>query len=180
MKRLSMKSRTQIPGGLRIGLWLLALVCVIGTAGCQYKLGSGSPRVLDSIAVKPVLNDTHVPQFEPLLDGQIREKLLEGGMRIVPESAADAILQVRVTGYERDLSSVRSDDSGLALSYGLRMKAEVTLTLANGDLLLDRVPVEIHREAFVESGAQVAEYQTLPVIARDLAERIRRRVMDTW
>lgn len=175
-----MNNRTQTSWCLRIGLWLLALVCVMGTTACQYKLGSGSPRTIHSIALKPVLNDTHVPQFEPLLDGQIREKLLEGGMRIVPESAADAILQVRVTSYDRDLSSVRSDDSGLALSYGLRMKAEVTLTMADGELLLDRVVVEIHREAFVESGAQVAEYQTLPVIARDLAERIRRRVMDTW
>lgn len=175
-----MSTRVQNAGILSRLPWLLLAAMLLVATGCQYKLGGGSPQTIRSIAIKPVLNDTSVPQFEPLLDAQIRERLIDGGLSIVPEAAADAVLQVRAVEYGRDLSSVRSDDSGLALSYGLQMRVEVTLIAADGKLLLDRVPVEIHREAYIESGVQVAEYQTLPVIARDLAERIKRRVLDTW
>lgn len=175
-----MKQTMKRWGGTRAVFFPFLILGIFITTSCQYQLGRGSAHNIQSIAIKPVLNETQIPQFEPLLDAQLRERLIKSGIQIRPEGSADAILEVRVTQYDRDLSSVRSDDSGLALSYGLDIGVEITLSRPDGALLLDRAPVRIHRETFVEDGAQVAEYQTLPVIARDLAVRIQRRILDTW
>ncbi len=163
-----------------VAVCLWAWVGLLGLSSCNYHMGRGSQPAFHTLTVLPVLNQTMLPQVEPLLDAQLREQLLRAGTRIVDREKADATLQVTLVEFDRELGAVQQDDSGLARSYSLRLRAELTLTRADGTVLLNRASVEIRREPLVDEGVQVAEYQTLPIIARDLAQRISRRILDTW
>lgn len=164
----------------RQACWGLLLSACLLFGACQYRVGTGSQRQFDSLALLPIQNETLLPQAEALLDSQIRDQLLRAGISIVPESRADVVLLVRLVHFDRELTAVRSDDPDLALSYGLTLRAELTLRDRSGELILEDVPVEITRESLAIEGVQVADYQTLPVMMRDLSLRIRRRVLDRW
>jgi outer membrane lipopolysaccharide assembly protein LptE/RlpB len=156
-----------------------ALVALV-LSSCNYHQGRGGQPAFHTLAVSPILNQTMLPQVEPLLDAELREQLLRAGTRIVNKEKADAVLQVTLVEFDRELGAVQEGDSGLARSYSLKLRAEVTLTKADGTVLLNRAPVEVRREPMVDEGVQTAEYQTMPVITRDLAQRICRRILDTW
>jgi hypothetical protein len=88
---------------------------------------------------------------------------------------------VAISDYHREVATVREGDTGLARKFTLTFGATCTLrdNRAEKVLFADR-PVSTHRDAFTDGGQLQSEYQTLPLLAESLADRIAHTVLDVW
>ena len=162
---------------------LLAALASLAFAGCaHYHAGAPAAPGFSSIYVAPVANATFAPQAAALVTTQVREALARDGRVPLAGDApgADVRLAVKLTAYDRDVAAVRHDDTGRARKYAVALTAEVTLTDRAGKALVDRRPVRVVRDVFLDSGQQPTEYQTLPLLANALATEITHVVLDTW
>ncbi len=165
-----------------ITTWLVALACF--ASGCShYRLGTDGKLTFQRLYVAPVGNDTSLPQVIALVSTSIRESLLRDGRVVLVDSPdeADAVLSVTLTGYGREVATVRPDDTGLARKFNLNLNARCTLRdQRNGTVLFADRALSSRRQIFTDSGQLQAEYQTLPLLATSLAENIRNAVLDVW
>jgi hypothetical protein len=176
----------------RRGIFLSLLVILLGTGGCShYQLGTNGKLTFSTLYVEPVTNKTMVPQAQAILSAQLRERLLRDGRVTLVNSpqAADATLQVVITNFRREVATVREGDTGLARKFTLNFGASCTLyDNRTGKPLFENRPVSTHRDAFtgderagVFVGDQLqSEYQTVPLLAESLADRIAHAVLDVW
>ncbi|PTY07255.1 hypothetical protein DB347_08075 [Opitutaceae bacterium EW11] len=168
-------------------------------AGCaHYQLGTQGKLTFQSIYVEQVGNSAGIPQATPLFTAQVRNALLRDGrvsLASGPESA-DVTLSVDLKNYARHVATVRRSDTGLARTFDIDLEAVCTLRdNRTGKTLFEKRPVSATREVFtsdapVERGPngqpifvsrQVsAEYQTLPLLAETLADRVSHAVLDVW
>lgn len=158
-----------------------ALLCL---AGCShYQLGTESKLAFSTLYVEPVANRTLLPQAQAIVSTQLREALGRDGRVALVNSAAeaDATLTVVIRNYHRDVRAVREDDTGLARKFSLVLETECTLhdNRASRDLFTGRV-VSVTRDAFTDSGQLQSEYQTLPLLAEALAQKVSHTVLDVW
>ncbi|MBI3887385.1 MAG: hypothetical protein HY302_16890, partial [Opitutae bacterium] len=94
---------------------------------------------------------------------------------------AEAVLRVNLTGYTRDVVVVRPDDAGLARRFELTLRALATLTdNRTKQTLFEQRPLAVKRGAFTDGGQIQSEYQTLPLLAAQLADDTVHAVLDTW
>jgi hypothetical protein len=160
-----------------VGLAVLA-------AGCaHYRLGTGSEIKFATLFVAPVKVDTQIPQAQAVVTTQLREAFLKDGRIALTNSPfeADAMLQVTLTGIEREIGVYRQDDTGLARRVDVSLKAQVTLTdRRTGKPYFERRPVVAKRGVFSDGGLVPAEYQNLPLLAEQLAGETVHAVLDTW
>lgn len=159
---------------------LLAL-CSAGCAG--YRLGTGSHLEFASLHVAPVQMRALVPQAQPLLTSAVREAFLKDGRVTIATSreAAEATLQIVVRDYRRDIATVRPGDTGLARKFIVTLAVDATLTSTrDGSAFFSNRRLEAKRDVFTDSGQQHAEYQILPLLAQDLADKLTHAVLDTW
>ena len=168
----------------RIGTWLLVLAAACLLAGCTaYQFGTGSQPKFATLYLAPVNGETPLPQAQALFTTQLREAFIRDGRVALVGSAeaADAVLQVSVTGYDRTVALSRPDDTGLARRFDVSLRARATLTdNRSKQNYFIRRPLAAKRGVFTDSGLVPAEYQALPLLAEQLAAATLHAVLDTW
>ncbi|MFP4069621.1 MAG: LPS assembly lipoprotein LptE [Verrucomicrobiota bacterium] len=178
-----------IPAG---ALLLLLAACLL--PGCaHYRPGAGAELPFDSIYIRPAENESFAPQAQALVSAQIRERFIRDGRVkvLADESEADAVLLVTLTEYDREAGARRGDDTVTATDFDVRLRALVSLYSSEqgGFLFADR-EIEESTVAYVDNpyddapeatqGYHQAEYQAMPRLARDLANRITDEVLGAW
>ena len=164
--------------------WLGCVAALSLAAGCShYRLGAASPLRFSTLHVAVVKNETALPQTVALATTELREAFLKDGrVRLVNSAAeADAVLTVTLLDYTRGVAVVRADDTGLGRRFDLTLSARATLEdNRNRKILFQDRPLVAKRGAFTDSGQLQAEYQTLPLLASQIAEEARKAVLEQW
>jgi hypothetical protein len=183
----------------RLFSWIVgASILLLAPSCAHYQLGTSGKLGFQTIYVDQVQNTANLPQATALFATQIREALLRDGrvtLATSPESA-DVVLHVDLNNYARRVATVRRSDTGLARSFDIELQALCTLKdNRSGKNLFEKRPIAATREVFtsdsnVERGASgepifvsrqlQAEYQTLPLLASALADRVSHAVLDVW
>ena len=153
-------------------------------AGCaNYRLGQPAELPFRTLYVAPVANDSYAPQVQVPLSNSIIDLFLnDGTVRITQnQHTADAILEVTVSEYERDVSTTDEDDTFLARSYNVTLRADCTLKdQRTGTIYFENRSVSASNRVFFDSGFQPSEYENMPRLTRDLAREVRNLVLSTW
>lgn len=172
--------------GRRRRILLPALLCLagVGLAACaHYQLGTRTKLTFATLYVAPVENHAMLPQAQAIVATAVREALLRDGRVTLVSSpeAADVTLRVTLTGYNREMTAANPADTGLARKFALHLHATCTLTdnRAHRPLFAGR-DVTVTRDAYTDSGQLQAEYQTVPLLADALADRVAHAVLDVW
>jgi hypothetical protein len=163
---------------------LLVVAAGLGLAGCAgYQLGTGTAPKFATLYVAPVTTEALIPQARELVGTQVREAFIRDGRVQLVDSpaAADAILEISLSGYDRQVAVSRQDDTGLARRFDVSLRAQATLTNAHTkDAYFARRPLTAKRGVFTDSGLVPSEYQALPLLAQQLANEVTHAVLDTW
>jgi Lipopolysaccharide-assembly len=177
--------RPRHPG--RLGVF--AFINLIGLSlwsltGCaHYQLGTASRLAFATLYVAPVGNHAMLPQAQTVFATEIRDALLKDGrvsLVATPETA-DAVLRVSLVGYDRQMAAANPADTGLARKFVLNLHALCTLTdRRTGKPLFVNREIQASRDAYTDSGQLQAEYQTLPLLAATLADKVTHAVLDVW
>lgn len=161
---------------------VFAIVFFLG--GCAgYQLGTGSAPKFSTLFIAPVTTETLIPQAQVLVTTQLREAFSRDGRITLVNSAeaADAVLTVALSGYNRDVAVARQDDTGLARRFDVTLQARATLTdNRTKQALFTQRPLVAKRGVFTDSGLVPSEYQALPLLAEQLAKEATHAVLDTW
>ncbi len=167
----------------RVAFSLSLVALALGASCSHYQLGTGGSLSFHTLYVAPVQNKTLLPDARPLLSTRLRETFLRDGRVSLVNSpeAADATLTVVITDYHRDAVTAREGDTGLARKFNLTLGTTCTLRDNRGakNLFENRV-VSVQRESFTDSGQLQSEYQTLPLLAESLADKLTHLVLDVW
>lgn len=166
---------------MRVGFLLFGLLCM---GGCQaYRLGPPAALPFDTLYVAPVENATYIAQAQaPVTEAIIQAFLQDTTVRIIQdESTADAVLTVVLSDYNRYVSATRDDDTQLARSFTLSLRALCRLVdRRTGAVYFDNREVTARTEGFFDSGFQPAEYENVAKLARELGRDIRGVVISVW
>jgi len=163
---------------------LLALCSGLGLSACSnYALGPGGSRSFRTLYVAPVENNSDAAQAAALTSSLLRDAFVRDGRVALVDSPeeAEATLQLVLTQYGREVATVRPGDTGLARKFALTLDGTVTLVdRSTGRTLLNARPVQAVRDAFTDSGQQQAEYETLSLLADELARQVSHATLDEW
>jgi len=162
----------------------ILLLSVLAWTGCaNYQLGRQAPLPFERLYVAPVVNDSFAPQAQAVLTEQLaRQFLTSGAVTLVksPEQA-DAILTVTIVDFRREVAATQDDDTGLGESFLLYMTSNSDLVDAEtGKPYFKARRNRAEVRTLIDSGLQPAEYQSMPVLTRDLARSIKETVLSTW
>ena len=172
----------------RAAAGVMRFACVAGLslmlAACaHYRLGTGARTGFSTLYIAPVANKAGIPQAQALVSTQLREAFIHDGRVTLVDSpdAADAVLHLSIVAYGRTVAVARSDDTGLARRFDVTLQAQATLTGNHGGqtYFADR-PLTARRGVFTDSGLVPAEYETLPLLAEQLANETLHTVLDVW
>lgn len=176
-------------------VWALLLASALLAQGCaNYRMGAGPAPAFASLYIAPAKNKTTVPQSRELVSTMLREAFIKDGrVELVDgKGDADATLQVTIVKYRRDNAANREDDNGLAREFTLRLTAECSLRdNRTGRMIFEGRTIDVQREAFVDNGLGLvpfgtsnnqlqSEYNTLPLLAELLSDRVTHAVLDVW
>ena len=165
---------------------LLLSVALISTllAGCaNYRLaGTAVDLPFSSVYVSPVQNVALAPQAAPILTNAISKEILQvPDLRLAYKSDAQATLSTRIVDYERQAVATDRNDTALAASYRITIKAECTLVCSNGTVIFKDRPVMASSIVYVGDMNLIEnEYQAMPVISKELATKIKDAVIGIW
>ena len=153
------------------------------TSCTNYQLGTGAKTKFTTLFIAPVASTTLIPQAQVLVTTQLREAFIKDGRVTLVDSpaAADAELRITLSGYDRTVAVSRADDAGLARRFDLTLTAKATLTdnRTKQAFFTNRL-LTAKRGVFTDSGLVPAEYQTLPLLAEQLAGEAVHAVLDVW
>jgi hypothetical protein len=176
-------------------VWSLLLASAFLAQGCvHYKLGAGPAPSFETLYVAPSKNTTTVAQSQALVSTMVRQAFIKDGRVSVVDGPADAdaTLEVTLVGYTRLNAANREDDVGLARKFTIQLSASCSLRdNRTGEMLFDKRIVSVKREAFTDNGLGSvpfgtsndqlqSEYNTLPILAEALSDRVTHAVLDTW
>ncbi|MCC5839065.1 MAG: hypothetical protein JJT96_02990 [Opitutales bacterium] len=157
------------------------IVCLSAVlCGCAaYEWGRPAELAARSIFIAPVGNETELPQVAALLNAALREAFLEhGGYTLAPSRArADAVVEITLRDLERAPRARLPTDTVRAASYDLSVSAAVSVT-KGGEAHRFRVAADT--VSYLSPSLPDAEYQGLPRLAQDLAQRIRDNAIYRW
>ena len=174
---------------------MLALFALAFASGCHsYQLGNPVELPFESIYIKPVTNDSFAPQAQTLLSTQIRDAFIRDGRTklVINSEAADVVLIINLTEYNRIAAARQSDDTTSAASFRLVLAAEVSLFDQNkGGYYFQKRMIRESSSAYVNNPyatpatAQTQdflqmEYQAMPRLTHDLSRLIANEVLSTW
>lgn len=164
---------------------LLALVCclLVVSACSHYQLGTGGKLSFATVYVAPAKNESRLPQAQAILTTEVRNALARDGRVALANSpqSADATLELVIRDYHRDVASVQERDTGLARKFTLTLGVACTLRdNRNGTVYFADRPIDTQRDAFTDGGQLQSEYQSVPLLAESLAQKIARAVLDVW
>ena len=177
----SLRPGTGFFTALGITGWLCGLALLAACA--NYQLGTGGKFNFSTLFIAPVTSTTLIPQAQALVTTQVREAFIRDGRVALVDSpdAADAVLRITLTGYDRTVAVARSDDTGLARRFDLALQARANLTdNRTKQVYFDQRPLTAKRGVFTDSGLVPSEYQTLPLLAEQLASETVHAVLDVW
>lgn len=149
-------------------------------SGCAaYEWGRPGELSARSIFIAPVGNETELPQVAALLNAALREAFLEhGGYTLAPSRArADAIVEVTLRDLTRAPRARLPTDTVRAASYDLSVSADVSVLSGRES---QRFRVTADTVSYLSPSLPDAEYQGLPRLAQDLAQRIRDNAIYSW
>ena len=110
---------------------IVACVVLLGLwSGCShYRLGTSTPLPFATLYVAPTTLKILLPQAQAITTAQIRAAFLRDSRVTLVNSpgAADAILEVEISDYRRDVATQRRDDTGLARKFTLNLITRCTL-----------------------------------------------------
>lgn len=159
------------------------LVIFSALAGCSgYRLGLAGDPPLDSIYIEPIQNETDAAQMVVPMTNALVEGFISDG-RVLPtsfETLADAILKVRLIRFERFAGAADPRDTALGESFRAVLHGRASLIQADGTPLFQDRPFRVESTVLVREDLVQAEYQNMPILTRDLAEKIVRAVVNTW
>ena len=174
---------------------VLVFTTLVFISGCNsYQLGNPVELPFESIYIRPVTNDSFAPQAQAILSTQIRDAFIRDGRTklVTSREAADAVLLVHLTEYNRLPAASQSDDTTAAASYNLVLSAEVSLfDQSKGDYYFQERIIRESSSAYsnnyyaTPANAQTQdflqmEYQAMPRLTYDLARGIADEVLSTW
>lgn len=170
------------PTRFRLSVVALAALALVLGACSHYRLGPPGELPFRTLYVKPVKNNSFAPQAGALLTTQtISDLQSHANLKIVEDPTADATLEIIIMSYDREVSAPQRQDTGLAESYLLIMECKLTLTdNRSGKVLMQDRLVRAEQQAFVQGGFQIAEYQAMPVLTREVAKKIDDAVISVW
>lgn len=169
-------------------IFLAFSICAAFLAcGCaNYRL-AGTPIKLpfSSVYVMPVKNTSYAPQAANLLTNQIVNALNQTpGLRTAYEGDAQAALQVAIVDYKLIPVATSEKDTALAASYKAQATAQCTLTRSNGEIIFKDKRVKADAMVYPYSNGENNlignQYQNMPVLMRELGNRIKDAVIGIW
>ncbi len=160
----------------------LSLSAALLWTGCaSYKMGDTRELPFASVYVAPVENHSLAPQAQAAVSAQLRTALLGGGLALEPRGTANAILQVSLTHYERYASLTSTTDTIVADAYDVTLHAKATLTSADGKTVYFKdLDVSATVQTHGTDSFGQAEYQAMPLLARELGRKIADKVTTLW
>lgn len=169
---------------MRRALLALLSLCALGLAACShYQLGTGAEPRFATLHVSVARNETLAPQIVAAVTTQVREAFIKDGRVRLVDSAeeADATLSLVLDDYRRDATVARADDTGLARRFDVVLQAHATLhDRRTRHDVFTRQQLKATRGVFTDSGQIPSEYQAVPLLAEQLAERALHAVLDNW
>ena len=170
--------------GIRKSNWIVAgMALLLLFGGCNsYRLGSPGEPGFSTIHIAAVDNLSFAPQSTAVLTTEMRNRFAaDGRVRVVERERAEVVLEVTLMDYRRRPAATRPEDTGLSYSHQIDLTARVSLVEArSGRILIQDRVITADRLAIAANSLQESEYQTLPILARDLARRIVQTVLDPW
>lgn len=169
---------------MRLAVLASLAALALGLVSCaNYHLGTGAEPRFQTLHVTIVKSDVLLPQAVALVTTQVREAFIKDGrVRLVDSAAeADAELTLTLEEYRREQTVARADDTGLARRYDLVLQARASLLdRREKKIVFANQPLKVTRGVFTDSGQLQSEYQALPLLAEQLAERALHATLDTW
>ena len=172
------KKRRNLTYILFIFIYLLGI-----HSGCaRYHLGQAADTPFKTLYIEPVSNRSFAPQAQALLTENLIEAFLrDGKVRVVDKNQAEATLSVILTRYDREIAARQEDDTFLGRTFGVTLEAQVSL-LDNltGNLYFAGRTLSANDNVLIDDGLPQSEYQTMPVLTRSLAQKIKNTVVSVW
>ena len=169
-------------------IFLAVLICAAFLSGgcANYRL-AGTPVKLrfSSVYVMPVKNTSYAPQAANLLTNQIVNALNQTPrLRTAYEGDAQATLQVTIVDYKLLHVATSERDTALAASYKAQAIAQCTLTRSNGEIIFKDKRVKADAMVYPYSSGENDlignQYQNMPVLMRELGNKIKDAVIGIW
>ena len=161
----------------------LALITTLLTGCANYRLaGTAVDLPFSSVYVEPVQNVALAPQAAPILTNAISKEILQvPDLRLAYKNDAQASLSTRIVDYEREAVATSRNDTALAASYRITIKAECTLVCSNGTVVFKDRPISASSIVYVGDLNLIEnEYQAMPAIMKELATKIKDAVIGIW
>lgn len=169
---------------MRISLLAALVACTLGLVACShYRLGTGAEPRFATLHVKVVRNESLAPQVVATVTTQVREAFIKDGRVRLVDSAeeADATLALVLEDYHREATVARADDTGLARRFDVILRARATLNDRRSQRdIFTNLQLKATRGVFTDSGQIPSEYQAVPLLAEQLAERALHAALDNW
>lgn len=163
----------------RLGIALLVSFAAV-LSGCGYHLGTEVEMPFSSITIEPVRNESFAPQMQAEIHRQLADAFAsEPGLHLVP-SGGQAHIKVTLVEYRRDVAAVNPADTASAASYRVTLTAKATLLDSGGRVLFRDRQFSATLPAYAANGFSRTEYQTLPLLSRELARNIKDSAVDVW
>lgn len=162
-----------------------AVFCLALFAGCSnYRLaGTAAKLPFSSVYVQPVRNVSFAPQAAPILTNAISKSLMQvPDLRIAYQSEAQAVLSTSIVNYEKVPVATKANDTALAASYRITATALCTLTRSNGGVVFKERPVKASITVYTGADNNLIsnEYESMPVLMRELGDKIKDAVIGIW
>ena len=174
---------------LRAFAWITLLSAL---SACKaYHLGTPAEIPFKSIYIAPVTNHSYAPQAQTITSAMLRENFTrDARVKVLANKEnADAVLMVDLTDYERSGAVSNRQDTSIADSFDLRLRAVVSLLdQKTGAYLFAERPIQVTTNAFTSNPYeddqpityQLSERQAMEQLARDLARRTTEMVLSPW
>lgn len=164
---------------------ILAVCMLTFIVGCSnYRLaGTAVNLPFSSVYVSPVRNVSYAPQAAPLLTNAISKALMQvPDLRVAYQSEAQATLSTTIVNYEKIPIATKASDTALAASYRITATAVCTLTRSNGQVIFKDRPVKAFITVYTGSNNNLIsnEYESMPVLMRELGDKVKDAVIGIW
>jgi hypothetical protein len=160
----------------------LSVVVAFVLAGCAgYQLGptNGLAPREKSVQITPFVNQTLHPGLTDVVTSQLRKELQRDGTYMLDTRGnADVLVSGTILKYDRIEVTLSSSDILTVQDYRLVLTARVkALERATGKVLFDE---EVKGNTLIRVGSNLpsVEYQSMPLLANDLARNVTAMLAD--
>ena len=149
-----------------------------------YHVGSISKADYHSVAVLTFQNRT--PHPEPGLESQITGAIIkrlqaDGTLRVESQDNADIVLTGKITQYHRAPLRFMRDITSVPREYRITIAAKIEAHNGRtGAVVLKPTVVTGSADTFIGVDLQSADFQTIPLVADNLARRIVSLLAESW